>query len=344
MEEKLLVEHLVRISAACPDNLRGIRDRALVLMHFAVAGREHELAFNRVRDYSAETPAGIQADLRVSKVRLRVVPVPYGSRPSICPVRAWQAWKEAAGPTDPDGYAWRRLHNRWHTVIPRRLHDSTRHRQSARRRDHPSENRWRIPNRCAWSRSWPPWIVSAGRYRRMLRRGTPGPAWGHCPLSPPRTARDLRTPPLPPRRHLRQRPQPPYPAAHRTAQYGTPTRHPAAPSGLLRTDDLRPVLLPHRRHPSARASPVCQPRHHRRGRGHRRRRFAPAPDTAGPCWWTGNQQQGPGRHHAIAVGIGPGHSPSVGLVQPHGPAEEHRPSLRPTCTPPSRPRPSAPRC
>lgn len=64
----LLVEHLVKISAACPDNLTGLRDRALVLMHFAVAGRRHELAFNRVRDY-AETPDGIQADLRVSKVR-----------------------------------------------------------------------------------------------------------------------------------------------------------------------------------------------------------------------------------------------------------------------------------
>ena len=71
-------------NAACPDNLQGIRARALVLMHFAVAGGEHELAFNRVRDY-AETPGGIQADLRVSKLRPCVVPVPYGSRPSICP-------------------------------------------------------------------------------------------------------------------------------------------------------------------------------------------------------------------------------------------------------------------
>ncbi|MGW5464882.1 hypothetical protein [Streptomyces sp. NPDC003996] len=93
-------------------------------MHFAVAGRRHELAFNRVRDY-AEIPSGIQADLRVSKVRPRVVPVPYGSRPSICPVRAWQAWKEAAGLTDPDGYAWRRLHNRWHTVLEGGLQPTT---------------------------------------------------------------------------------------------------------------------------------------------------------------------------------------------------------------------------
>ncbi|MEU9575569.1 hypothetical protein AB0D62_38235 [Streptomyces massasporeus] len=35
--------------------------------------------------------------MRVSKIRPRVVPVPYGSRPSICPVRAWHAWKDAAG-------------------------------------------------------------------------------------------------------------------------------------------------------------------------------------------------------------------------------------------------------
>ncbi|MFB7751021.1 hypothetical protein ACFC18_15780 [Streptomyces sp. NPDC056121] len=94
----------VKVLPACPDNLTGLLDRDLVLMHFAVAGRRHELAFNRVRD-DAETSGGIQAGLRVSRVRPRIVPVPYGSRPSVCPVRAWHAWKEAAGLTDPDGYA-----------------------------------------------------------------------------------------------------------------------------------------------------------------------------------------------------------------------------------------------
>ncbi|MDV9172292.1 hypothetical protein R6V09_19560 [Streptomyces sp. W16] len=82
----------------------------------AVAGRERELAFTRVRDY-AETPGGIRTDLRVSKVHPRIVPVPHGSRASICLVRAWQAWQDAAGLDDPDGYAWRRLHNRRHTVL-----------------------------------------------------------------------------------------------------------------------------------------------------------------------------------------------------------------------------------
>jgi site-specific recombinase XerD len=113
----MLVEHLARISAACPESLMGIRDRAIVLLHFAVAGREHELALTRVRDYAAD-PGGLQADLRVSKVRPRIVPVPYGSRPALCPVRAWSAWKEAAElDGDPDGFAFRPLHSRWHTLL-----------------------------------------------------------------------------------------------------------------------------------------------------------------------------------------------------------------------------------
>lgn len=53
----------------------------------------------------------------MSKVHPRIVPVPYGSRASICLVGARQAWKDAAGLDDPDGYAWRRPHNRRHTVL-----------------------------------------------------------------------------------------------------------------------------------------------------------------------------------------------------------------------------------
>lgn len=76
----LLVDHLVRSSAAYPDHLTGIRDRALVLMHFAVVGREDELAFARVRDF-AEPPGGIRADLCVAKVRPGIVPVPTARGP-----------------------------------------------------------------------------------------------------------------------------------------------------------------------------------------------------------------------------------------------------------------------
>ncbi|MFF1713945.1 hypothetical protein [Streptomyces sp. NPDC058268] len=106
----------MKISAARPDNRMGLCGRALVLMRLAVAGREHELACNRVRDY-ADTPAGVQADLRVSKIRPRAscpsptAPVHRSARS--VPGRPGRT----ADLTDPNGYAWRRMHPRWHTVM-----------------------------------------------------------------------------------------------------------------------------------------------------------------------------------------------------------------------------------
>ncbi|MFF4764247.1 hypothetical protein [Streptomyces sp. NPDC001292] len=88
-------------------------------LHFAVAGREHELAWLRVRDVT-EDPEGrwLIVDIRVSKVAPRTVEVPYGSRAHLCPVRAWRRWKETAGlDADPNRFAYRRLHNRWGTVL-----------------------------------------------------------------------------------------------------------------------------------------------------------------------------------------------------------------------------------
>jgi hypothetical protein len=103
-------------------------------MHLPSPAANTNFAFNRVHHH-AETPVGIQADLRVSKVRPRVVPVPYGFRPSICPVGAWQAWKEASDLTDPDGYVWRRLHTLAHHHGERaaaRVHRRQRHRHPRR--------------------------------------------------------------------------------------------------------------------------------------------------------------------------------------------------------------------
>ncbi|MFI8105366.1 integrase [Streptomyces sp. NPDC086023] len=115
----LLVRHMEQIAAALPANRFGVRDLSLMTLHFALAGREHELAFLRVRDI-AEDPEGrgLIVDVRVSKVAPREVEVVYGSRAHICPVRAWRRWKEDAGlDADPDGFAFRRLHNRWHTAL-----------------------------------------------------------------------------------------------------------------------------------------------------------------------------------------------------------------------------------
>lgn len=119
----LLVRHMEKVAAALPDNRFGVRDLSLMTLHFAIAGREHELAWLRVRDVTEDPEGrGLVVDVRVSKVKPRVVAVPFGSRAHLCPVRAWRRWRAELGPdTDPDSFAYRPLHNRWHTVLQRGL-------------------------------------------------------------------------------------------------------------------------------------------------------------------------------------------------------------------------------
>lgn len=112
----LLIEHLRQAVVAVPDNLLGVRNRSIACTQFAIMGREHEVAFLRQRHFT-EHENGLRIDVRVSKVKPRIVNVPRGTRPSTCPVRAWHAWKEAAGLDDPDDFAYKPLHPRWHTVM-----------------------------------------------------------------------------------------------------------------------------------------------------------------------------------------------------------------------------------
>ncbi|WP_406473701.1 hypothetical protein [Streptomyces platensis] len=112
----LLVAHLRAGLEADPTTRLGIRDRSIVLTQYAITGREHEVAYLRLRDI-VETEHGLEIDVRVSKISPRKVKVPFGSRPSTCPVRAWRAGTESAGLADADGFAFRALHPRWHTVM-----------------------------------------------------------------------------------------------------------------------------------------------------------------------------------------------------------------------------------
>ncbi len=84
------------------------RDRALLLLGFAGAFRRSELAQLRVADIT-ETDDGLRVRLRQSKTDQEgdgfSKGIPYGHEHKTCPVRAWLAWKAAAGITD--GYAFR---------------------------------------------------------------------------------------------------------------------------------------------------------------------------------------------------------------------------------------------
>jgi integrase len=99
---------LRELLAPIPGDLRGVRDRALLLVGFAGALRRSELAGIRMADLE-RTDQGFQLTLPRSKgsqTAAALVPLPYGQT-ELCPVRALTNWLEAAGIIE--GAVFRRL-------------------------------------------------------------------------------------------------------------------------------------------------------------------------------------------------------------------------------------------
>lgn len=99
---------LRELLAPIPDDLRGLRDRALLLVGFAGALRRSELAAIQLNELQ-RTDQGFELTLKRSKgsqTAAVMVPLPYG-RTELCPVRALTAWLEAAAITA--GPVFRRL-------------------------------------------------------------------------------------------------------------------------------------------------------------------------------------------------------------------------------------------
>ena len=90
---------LHQILAPIPDDLRGRRDRALLLVGFAGALRRAELAAIRV-EHLEPRERGLRLTLPRSKGerdgKAVTVALPYGTT-ALCPVRALRGWLEAAG-------------------------------------------------------------------------------------------------------------------------------------------------------------------------------------------------------------------------------------------------------
>jgi integrase len=90
-------EQLRQMAAAVPAGLAGLRDRALWLLAFGIAGRSAEVAALRA-DSIIVGSKGLAVDVPAVKGRPpRNVAVAYGKNPDTCPVRAWLTWKAAAG-------------------------------------------------------------------------------------------------------------------------------------------------------------------------------------------------------------------------------------------------------
>ena len=99
---------LRRLLAPIPGDLRGLRDRAILLVGFAGALRRSELAAIRF-EHLEKTDRGIRLTLPQTKGEQTdavTVPLPYGDT-ELCPVHALEAWQQAAGLTE--GPVFRRI-------------------------------------------------------------------------------------------------------------------------------------------------------------------------------------------------------------------------------------------
>lgn len=119
----VLTRDLKAMLATLPDNLLGIRDRALLLLGFAGGFRRSELVSLNVDDLEF-TREGLVINLRHSKTDQesagRKIGVPYGSNIDTCPVRSLQAWLEEAGIVE--GPLFKAI-NRHGNIQPGRLSD-----------------------------------------------------------------------------------------------------------------------------------------------------------------------------------------------------------------------------
>jgi site-specific recombinase XerD len=86
------------IEASPADTLTGLRDRALLVLGWAMMGRRSELAALRIGDV-AETDDGLEVTVRMSKTDQdahgEVVPIPHGVHEDTDPVRVLRAWLAA---------------------------------------------------------------------------------------------------------------------------------------------------------------------------------------------------------------------------------------------------------
>ena len=96
----IVASDLRAILTALPENTLGLRDRALILLGFHGAFRRSELVALDVGDV-AETKEGLRVLVRRSKTDQEGEGLEKGilfqADPSVCPVRALRAWKEAMG-------------------------------------------------------------------------------------------------------------------------------------------------------------------------------------------------------------------------------------------------------
>ncbi|MGP3685231.1 tyrosine-type recombinase/integrase [Streptomyces sp. IBSNAI002] len=119
---------------ATEDSLTGVRDRALLLVGFAVASRASELASLVQADVTVQS-RGLKVNILTGKTvhSVRGAAIPYAKDPEVCPVLAWMAWRERltaetgdrfTSPTDPAFHAIDRWGNVGGAMAPAAVTDA----------------------------------------------------------------------------------------------------------------------------------------------------------------------------------------------------------------------------
>lgn len=92
----VLIDDIRKMVDTCPPDIpAGVRDRALIVLGWAMMARRSELAALRISEIT-ETRDGIEVWVRRSKTDQAAngvsVAIPYGTHPDTCPVRLLRAW------------------------------------------------------------------------------------------------------------------------------------------------------------------------------------------------------------------------------------------------------------
>lgn len=128
-KEAILPEDLLAMLETCgPGTLRGVRDRAMLLIGFAGGLRRSEITgLDAGRDQTADgrgwveiLPGGLLVTLR-GKTGWREVEIGQGSAPATCPLHALETWLRLA--RIENGPLFRRISGQGRTVGPMRLND-----------------------------------------------------------------------------------------------------------------------------------------------------------------------------------------------------------------------------
>ncbi|HYZ22265.1 MAG TPA: site-specific integrase, partial [Rhodopila sp.] len=118
----LTTAEIRQLVATCDDGLRGLRDRALLLLGYAGALRRAELVAIE-REHLSFIPDGVRLLIPRSKTDAAgqgaEIGLPRGEQRATCPVRALQAWLEAS--RCDHGPVFRRI-DMWGGIDDRALH------------------------------------------------------------------------------------------------------------------------------------------------------------------------------------------------------------------------------